>query len=185
MEARSGDDVIDAVHNRFNSVAAPIIYVGDSSGRLPPLEQRRLRRSSDSTTSQTLFSSAESFGQRKWYWSTKDRWWRLQREHTLGLQQRCLCGGLNIIGSNNNKVNEGQCIASNTKRTQAHCDLAMWVCRRDAMNLAWLRRFADLARRSTLRDHDHQFRQTFDTPDIRRMSAKVPLSMASTTSCRL
>ncbi len=141
----------DAI-DRFNTFAAPMIYVpGDNewtdchrnnNGNFDPLERLRFIRT-------LMFATPDSFGQRKM--PLEHQYVGVvpgtsYPENTRWTYGEVVFLGLNVPGSNNNKINPGQCTRSNTKRTPADCDLANAEYRdRDAANIAFLRETFDMA----------------------------------------
>ena len=178
------DSAIGAdVRNRFNTVAAPTVYVvGDNewtdchrsnNGDYDALERLSYIR-------KTLFNTAESFGQRKMALEHQGALGGPYSENTRWVYNNVVFVGLHIIGSNNNKVGDGQCAASNTKRTQAQCDADNLEYReRDAMNLAWLRRSFDLAKQLNAPGImiTIQANPAFDTPDTATVNERENASV--------
>jgi hypothetical protein len=145
------DAIISAqVRERFNSIAAPTIYTpGDNewtdchrtnNGGHDPLERLNYIR-------RTLFNTADSFGQRKLPLEHQGAPAGPYSENTRWVYNNIVFATLHVVGSNNNKITAANCLASNSKRTQAQCDDGnVEYMERDAMNLAWLRRSFDLAK---------------------------------------
>jgi hypothetical protein len=104
-----------------------------NNGGYNPLERLSYLR-------QVMYPSAESYGQ---YTMT------LEHQGAIGAayveNQRWAYGAvefvaLNIPGSNNNKINDGECLDSKSKRTTADCVAAnAEYAARDAQNLAFLK----------------------------------------------
>jgi hypothetical protein len=139
------DAVFANAIDRFNTFDRPMIYVpGDNewtdchrinNGSLNALERLAYLRS-------TMFASPESFGAKK-----------LLLDHQTGYPEntRWIYGdvvfvGLNVPGSNNNKINPGQCVSSKSVRVQTDCDddNAEYLAR-DAANIQYLRESVDIA----------------------------------------
>jgi hypothetical protein len=142
--------IVDDVRARFNSVAAPTIYtVGDNewtdchrtnNGGYDPLERLTYIR-------KNLFNTAESFGQKKMALVHQAAPGEPYSENTRWVVNGVMFAAIHVVGSNNNKVNDGTCLDSASKRTQAQCDAANVEYReRDAMDLIWLRRTFDEAK---------------------------------------
>jgi predicted glycosyltransferase involved in capsule biosynthesis len=111
----------DAV-KRFNSFKKPMVYVpGDNewtdchrinNGSYNNLERLNYIR-------QTMFSSLDSFGQKKMKLEHQGGEYI---ENTRWTRGNVVFLGLNIPGSNNNFVKPGECISSKSVRTQVECD---------------------------------------------------------------
>jgi hypothetical protein len=147
--SRCDDPVYTAAIDRFNTFRSPLIYVpGDNewtdchrnnNGNYNPLQRLSHLR-------ETMFADERSFGQRTL---------RLQHQGPPGLayaeNTRWTYGGvvflgLNVPGSNNNKV-APDCRASNSNRTLDDCAAAnVEYAARDAANIQWLRDGFALAR---------------------------------------
>ncbi len=144
-----GQSTIDV----FNKVKAPTVYVlGDNewtdchrinNGSYNGLERLNYLR-------QTMFVDDNSFGQTKMKLHRQGPAQGLYSENTRWMVGNVVFVGLNIPGSNNNKVNEGECTTSKTLRTQEECDAdnAEYIAR-DAANISFLREsFANAKKRS-------------------------------------
>jgi hypothetical protein len=137
------DDVIGArAIARFNTVKAPTVYVpGDNewtdchrtnNGGYNALERLDFIR-------RTLFSTQESFGQRKMVLEHQGVVSGPYSENTRWVYKGVVFVGLNIPGSNNNKINDGACLSSKSVRTQTDCDADnAEYADRNAHNLTWL-----------------------------------------------
>jgi hypothetical protein len=137
------DDLIGAkAIERFNQVKAPTVYVpGDNewtdchrtnNGGYNALERLDFIR-------RTLFSTEESFGQRKMVLEHQGAVAGPYSENTRWVHKGAVFVGLNIPGSNNNKINDGACLSSKSARTQADCDADnAEYADRNAHNIAWL-----------------------------------------------
>jgi hypothetical protein len=147
------DNVVytDAI-DRFNTFRAPMVYVpGDNewtdchrinNGSYNALERLSFLR-------QTMFAEEQSFGQRTLLLEHQGPLGGLYAENTRWTYGDVVFLGLNIPGSNNNKVGTGftttDCVfpapplAPKTLRTQAECDAdnAEYLAR-DAANISWL-----------------------------------------------
>ncbi|MDD5227421.1 MAG: hypothetical protein PHD53_01340 [Methylococcales bacterium] len=116
-----GKETIDL----FNKVNAPTVYVlGDNewtdchrinNGSYDNLERLNYLR-------KTLFSNEYSFGQTKMKLQHQGLSSELYSENNLWTYGGLVFVGLNVSGSNNNKVNDGTCIQTNSHRTQIECD---------------------------------------------------------------
>ncbi|MHB8573809.1 MAG: hypothetical protein ACYDCQ_00615, partial [Dehalococcoidia bacterium] len=120
------DDLIGAkAIERFNLLKAPTVYVpGDNewtdchrtnNGGYNALERLDFIR-------RTLFSTEKSFGQRQMVLEHQGTVAGPYSENTRWVHKGVVFVGLNIPGSNNNKVNDGACLSSKSVRTQADCD---------------------------------------------------------------
>lgn len=134
----------------FNKVKAPTVYVpGDNewtdchrtnNGGYNNLERLDFLR-------QTMFVDDYSFGQTKIRLHRQGPAQGLYSENSRWLREGVVFVGLNVPGSNNNKVIDGQCINAKSVRTQADCDAdnAEYQAR-DAANIAFLRESFQLAK---------------------------------------
>jgi hypothetical protein len=137
------DDVIGAqAIARFNQLKAPTVYIpGDNewtdchrvnNGGYNALERLDFIR-------RTLFGQIGSFGQRTMKMSHQGAVAGAYSENTRWVKNGVVFVGLNIPGSNNNKVNAGGCTSPKSVRTQADCDADnAEYADRNAHNLAWL-----------------------------------------------
>ena len=136
----------------FNQVRVPTMYVpGDNewtdchrknNGGYNALERLSYIR-------QTLFASEKSFGQRKLDLEQQGTPGGAYSENTRWMYNGVMFVGLNVPGSNNNKVNAADCLSSKSVRTQVECDAdnAEYVDR-TTHNLAWLKESFELAKRN-------------------------------------
>lgn len=137
------DELIGAkAIERFNQLKAPTVYIpGDNewtdchrvnNGGYNALERLDYIR-------RTMFGKIESFGQHKMKLAHQGNVAAAYSENTRWIHKGVVFVGLNIPGSNNNKVNEGACVSSKSVRTQADCDADNTeYADRNAHNLAWL-----------------------------------------------
>jgi len=134
----------------FNQLRAPLIYVpGDNewtdchrknNGGYNALERLSFIRLN-------LFSSASSFGQQTMTLEHQGALGDAYSENTRWTYKGIVFVGLNVPGSNNNKVNIDACLSSKSVRTQADCDADnIEYADRNAHNLAWLHQSFDFAR---------------------------------------
>jgi hypothetical protein len=149
------DDVYAAAATRFDTFRSPMIYVpGDNewtdchrinNGGYNALERLGFLR-------QTLFADERSFGQRTLRLHHQGPLGGTYSENTRWTYGDVVFLGLNIPGSNNNKVGPTACISSKSVRTQADCDAdnAEYAAR-DAANIQWLHDGFALARSRHLR----------------------------------
>ncbi|MHB8747381.1 MAG: hypothetical protein ACYC7I_12805 [Gammaproteobacteria bacterium] len=145
------DDLIGAkAIARFNQLKAPTVYVpGDNewtdchrinNGSYNALERLAFIR-------RTLFSTEESFGQRKMVLEHQGTIAGPYSENTRWIHNGVVFVGLNIPGSNNNKVNAGACLSSKSARTQADCDADnAEYADRNTHNIAWLNESFQIAK---------------------------------------
>jgi hypothetical protein len=139
----------DAIQ-RFDSFRAPLVYVpGDNewtdchrinNGGYNALERLAFLR-------QTMFADERSFGQRTMRLRHQGPPGGVYSENTRWIHDGVVFLGLNIPGSNNNKVGPTACISSKSVRTQADCDAdnAEYAAR-DAANRQWLHESFELAK---------------------------------------
>ncbi|MBT9096894.1 hypothetical protein KFZ76_04100 [Methylovulum psychrotolerans] len=138
------------VKTLFNKLQAPTIYVpGDNewtdchrrnNGGYNALERLNYLR-------KTLFAEAFSFGQNKIPLQRQGAAGGLYAENVRWQQGGVIFVGLNMPGSNNNKVHDGHCLNPKSARTEADCaaDNAEYRAR-DAANIAFLRASFTIAR---------------------------------------
>lgn len=134
----------------FNTVKAPTVYIlGDNewtdchrinNGSYNGLERLDYLR-------QTMFVDEFSFGQTKMKLHRQGPAKGLYSENSRWAHGGVVFVGLNVPGSNNNKVNDGECTTSKTLRTQAECDAdnAEYLAR-DAANISFLRESFQVAK---------------------------------------
>jgi hypothetical protein len=111
--------------DRFNQFKKPLVYVpGDNewtdchrtnNGGYNNLERLDHIR-------QIMFNSPDSFGQKKMELEHQGEPGGEYSENVRWTRGNVVFVGLNVPGSNNNKVNAGECISSKSVRTQADCD---------------------------------------------------------------
>jgi hypothetical protein len=145
------NDVYTAAIERFNTLRAPAIYVpGDNewtdchrlnNGGFNNLERLAHLR-------ETMFATAYSFGHRRLLLDHQGPPQGPYAENTRWTQGGVVFVGLNVPGSNNNKVTAATC-HTRSARTDADCaaDNAEYLAR-DAANIAWMRDTFGLARTS-------------------------------------
>jgi hypothetical protein len=126
----------------FGMFEAPVIYVpGDNewtdchrtnNGGYNALERLDYVR-------KTLHATPFSFGRRKLRLDRQGPAGMAYSENTRWSRENVWFVGLNVPGSDNNKVNPGECLGPKSVRTQADCDADnAEYAERDAKNLAWL-----------------------------------------------
>ena len=149
------DDVYAAAVARFNEFRAPMVYVaGDNEWT----DCHRLNNGGFNALSRldyvrkTMFDTPFSFGHRKLFLHHQGPRGGLYSENTRFRHKGVAFLGLNVPGSNNNKVKAGECLSSKSARTQADCDAdnAEYEAR-DAANIQYLRETFALARSRGLR----------------------------------
>ena len=145
------DDLIGAqAIARFNQVKAATVYIpGDNewtdchrtnNGGYNALERLDFVR-------RTMFGKIESFGQHKMQLSHQGAVASAYSENTRWIHNGIVFVGLNIPGSNNNKVNDGACLSSKSVRTQSDCDADnAEYAERNAHNIAWLAESFEIAK---------------------------------------
>ena len=148
--AQCTDDQFAAAIQRFDAFRAPLVYVpGDNewtdchrinNGGYNALERLAFLR-------QTMFADERSFGQRTMRLRHQGPPGGVYSENTRWIHDGVVFLGLNIPGSNNNKVGPTACISSKSVRTQADCDAdnAEYQAR-DAANRQWLHESFELAK---------------------------------------
>ncbi len=135
---------------RFNQLRAPMVYVpGDNewtdchrinNGGYNALERLGFLRSQ-------LANTEYSFGQRKMELQRQGQPGQPYSENTRWVYGSVVFVGLNVPGSNNNKVNDGACLSKKSVRTLADCaDDNAEYAERNAHNLAWLKESFDIAK---------------------------------------
>jgi hypothetical protein len=143
------DNVFAAAIERFGTFQPPLVYVpGDNewtdchrinNGSYNALERLSFLR-------QTMFAEERSFGQRTLRLEHQGPPGGVYAENTRWTYGDVVFLGLNIPGSNNNKVGT-DCLSSKTLRTQADCDADnVEYQARDAANIAWLHDSFELAK---------------------------------------
>jgi hypothetical protein len=148
--AQCTDDQFAAAIQRFDAFRAPLVYVpGDNewtdchrinNGGYNALERLAFLR-------QTMFADERSFGQRTMRLHHQGPPTGVYSENTRWTHGGVVFLGLNIPGSNNNKVGPTACLSSKSVRTQADCDAdnAEYQAR-DAANRQWLHESFELAK---------------------------------------
>ena len=142
----------DAI-DRFNSFNKPMVYVpGDNewtdchrtnNGDYNALERLNYIR-------QTMFNSPDSFGQKKMQLEHQGELGKKYAENVRWVRGNVVFVSLNIPGSNNNKVNVGECISSKSLRIQADCDDDNTeYAARDAANIAFMQESFQFAKVSS------------------------------------
>jgi hypothetical protein len=148
--SRCDDSVFAEAIQFFNTFEAPMIYVpGDNewtdchrtnNGGFSNLERLSYMR-------RTMFASPESFGQRKLTLEHQGPIGGEYVENTRWSYNSVVFVGLNVPGSNNNKVSSASECTGSSARTPADCDAdnAEYAAR-DAANITWLRQSFQLAK---------------------------------------
>ena len=163
----------------FNSVKAPTVYaIGDNewtdchrtnNGSYNPLERLDYLR-------QTMFADNLSFGQSKIKLDRQGPAKGLYSENSRWFKGNVGFLTLNIPGSNNNKINEGECLGSKTLRTDADCATAnAEFAARDVANISFLRETFALAkeRKSPGLMVVIQADVTFDLPETEEVNERT------------
>jgi hypothetical protein len=144
------DDQFDAATDRFNSLVTPLVYVpGDNewtdchrtnNGGYNNLERLAFLR-------QTMFKSADSFGKKQMPLEHQGPLGGLYVENTRWTVGDVVFVGLNVPGSNNNKINSPDECVYLSARTSDDCDADnVEYADRNAANIAWLQQSFQLAR---------------------------------------
>ncbi len=134
----------------FNQVSAPTVYVlGDNewtdchrknNGGYNALERLNYLR-------QSMFASESSFGQSKMVLEHQGILGGVYSENTRWTFNGIMFVGLNVPGSNNNKVNAGECLSAKSVRTQVDCDADnAEYADRNAHNLTWIKESFQIAK---------------------------------------
>lgn len=134
----------------FNQVNAPTVYVpGDNewtdchrinNGGFNALERLGFLR-------QMMFSTRTSFGKRKMKLEHQGSLGGPYSENRRWMYRGVVFVGLNVPGSNNNKVGS-DCLSSKSARTQADCDADnLEYAERNTYNLMWLAESFAIAKR--------------------------------------
>jgi hypothetical protein len=143
------NDVFTLAIARFDAFKAPMVYVpGDNewtdchrknNGGYNNLERLDYLRA-------TMFATAESFGQEKMTLEHQGPLGGAYSENTRWTYGNVVFTGLNVPGSNNNKVNGADCFKKSV-RTAADCaaDNVEYLAR-DAANIAFLKGSFEMAR---------------------------------------
>ena len=143
------DDVFAAAIQRFGTFRSPMVYVpGDNEWtdchRINNGSYNALERLS--FLQQTMFAEEPSFGQTTLLLEHQGPLGGVYAENTRWTYGDVVFLGLNIPGSNNNKVGT-DCISTKSVRTQADCDADnVEYQARDAANIAWLHDSFELAK---------------------------------------
>lgn len=136
------DTVFTDAAAMFNSVKAPVIYVpGDNewtdchrtnNGGYDNLERlAHLRK--------VMFGVPESFGQKKMALNHQGVLGGKFSENTRFVHGGVVFVGINMPGSNNNKVNSEKSCSKKSQRTSEHCAADnVEYAERDAANIAWV-----------------------------------------------
>jgi hypothetical protein len=137
------DDIYTDAATMFNSLKAPVIYVlGDNewtdchrsnNGGYDNLERLDHIR-------KTMFNTAETFGMTKMTVEHQGAPAEKFAENTRYEKAGAMFVGLNVPGSNNNKVNSDKDCSKKSERTPAQCeaDNAEYA-ERDAANITWMK----------------------------------------------
>ncbi len=149
--SRCDDNIIGAnAIAMFNQLQAPLVYVpGDNewtdchrinNGSYNPLERLNFLRLN-------LFNSWQSFGQHTMTLERQGAPGTPYSENSRWTFKGVVFVGLNVPGSNNNKVNAGSCFSKKSLRVEADCDADnAEYADRNAHNLAWLQESFAMAR---------------------------------------
>ncbi len=152
--SRCTDDVYSAAAGYFDQLRAPAVYVpGDNewtdchrinNGGFNNLERLDHIR-------KVMFARPDSFGQRTMRLVHQGAPTQAYSENTMWTKGGVVYVGLNVPGSNNNKVNTDADCTSKSVRTPADCaaDNAEYV-ERSAKNMQWLAAAFELARTRNL-----------------------------------
>lgn len=146
------DDQFSNAIDRFSQFKAPMIYVpGDNewtdchrlnNGGYNNLERLDFMR-------KTMFARPESFGQLK---LTPDHQAAPYVENTRWIYRDVVFVGLNVPGSNNNKVSSFEECTNLSARSEEDCNADnLEYQARDAANIAWLQQAFQIAKQRSLR----------------------------------
>ena len=137
------DKVFSDAISMFNSMTMPVIYVpGDNewtdchrlnNGGYDNLERLSYMR-------KVMFAKSESFGKTKFKLEHQGKTGEKFVENTRFSYGNIMFIGLNVPGSNNNKVLDEKDCSNKSARTPAHCaaDNAEYI-ERDSANIAWMK----------------------------------------------
>jgi hypothetical protein len=145
----TNDLIFAQAWNRFNELKAPAVYVpGDNewtdchrtnNGGYDNLERLTFLRAN-------MFNTVESLGQRKMPLEHQGPLGHAYSENTRWTYGDVVFAGLNVPGSNNNKVTPSDCFTASA-RTQGKCDADNEeYAERDAKNIEWLHSTFEMAR---------------------------------------
>jgi hypothetical protein len=148
------DDVYDAAKVMFNAVRQPVVYVpGDNewtdchrlnNGGYDNLERLDYLR-------RTMFSAPESYGQNKLKFEQQGPPGGRFSENLRFVREGVLFAGLNLPGSNNNKVLDEKDCQNKSARKPVHCENDnIEYADRDKANIAWLGEAFAAAKRQNL-----------------------------------
>lgn len=149
------DDIYDAAKAMFNTLNKPVIYVpGDNewtdchrtnNGGYDNLERLSHIR-------KTLFSEPNSFGKETMVPEHQGMPGEKFSENVRFVKGPAMFVGLNVPGSNNNKVNDDEACTKKSARTPAMCaaDNAEYA-ERDAANIDWLHASFEAAKTAKLK----------------------------------
>jgi hypothetical protein len=137
------DNIYTDAMAMFNSLKKPLIYVvGDNewtdchrtnNGGYDPLERLNHIRT-------TMFNTPSSFGMETLPLEHQGAPGEKFAENTRYSRDGAMFVGLNVPGSNNNKVNSAKACSKKSERTAKQCDAAnAEYAERDAANIAWLK----------------------------------------------
>lgn len=149
------DDQYVGAAELFNSIAVPTIYVpGDNEWT----DCHRLNNGGYNTNERlsfirrTMFSSATTFGQKQMVVEHQGMPGAAYSENTRWVYGDVVFVGVNMPGSNNNRVNNLKECTNASARTQADCDAnnAEYLAR-DAQNVAWVRSAFEMAKTRGMR----------------------------------
>lgn len=144
------DETFVDAEKMFDGLKKPVVYVpGDNewtdchrtnNGGHDNLERL-------ATLRRMMFAKTESFGQETMPLEHQGAPGEKFSENTLFTHGGVMFVGLNVPGSNNNKVDDEKSCTKKSARTQAQCDAdnAEWA-ERDAANIAWMTRAFDQAK---------------------------------------
>ncbi len=149
------DDQFSNAIDRFSSFKAPMVYIpGDNewtdchrlnNGGYNNLERLEFMRT-------TMFSRLESFGQTKMMLEHQGAIGQPYVENTRWTYGDVVFVGLNIPGSNNNKVSSPEECTNLSARSEAECDADnVEYEARDAANISWLQESFRVAKRQGAR----------------------------------
>ncbi|GEO84429.1 MULTISPECIES: hypothetical protein [Alphaproteobacteria] len=149
------DDIYESAISMFNTLKKPVIYVpGDNewtdchrtnNGGYDNLERLDHIR-------KTMFTTADSFGAEKVALEHQGKPGEKFSENTRLVRGPAMFVGLNVPGSNNNKVNDDKDCTKKSARTPEQCaaDNVEYV-ERDAANIEWLHGSFEAAKAANLK----------------------------------
>lgn len=182
--SQCADSVFDDAMAMFGQLSKPVVYVpGDNewtdchrsnNGGYDNLERLAYLR-------QTMYMKTASFGRKTMPLDHQGAIGEKFVENTRFVHKGIVFVGLNIPGSNNNKVVDDKDCTKKSARTPAHCaaDNAEYL-ERDAANIAWLQQSFELAQKGKAKGLVVIFQADpgFDLPETEELDESLALSVS-------